>query len=207
MYSPPDFTVTDAATIDAMIARSRLGVLVTAGPEGIEATHLPFLWDKEARLLTGHVARANPHPALAGRGEAMVILPGADAYVSPRWYKSTADSGRQVPTWNYEAVHLWGRLSWFDDRKSLLNTVELLTEVHEAYIAEPWSLAEADPAYVERLLGGIIGVRLEVSRIQAKRKLSQNREEIDRQAVIAALEASGDGRNRETAARMREAAS
>jgi transcriptional regulator len=203
MYTPDPFTETDPAEIDAVIAAARLAVLITHGRDGLNATHLPFLYDAEHKTLTGHVARANPHPAMAGAGDALVVFSGPDAYVSPRWYRSTAGDQRHVPTWNYEAVHVYGRLTWFEDGDALRSTVRRLTERHETHIDPPWSVDEADPAYVERLLGAIVGVRVEITRIEAKRKLSQNRSEADRGAVIAALEASDDARDRELAARMR----
>jgi transcriptional regulator len=203
MYTPDAFTETDPAVIDAMIVAARLGLLVTHGPDGLRATHLPFLYEPATRTLIGHIARANPHSQMAGDGEALVVLSGPDAYVSPRWYRSTAADGRHVPTWNYEAVHLYGRLTWFEDREALRAVVRRLTEAHEAHIVPPWSVEEADPGYLERLLGAITGVRLEISRVEAKRKLSQNRSGEDRAAVIAALEASDDPRDREVATRMR----
>ena len=203
MYTPAAFTETDPAQIDAMIEAARLGLLVTHGPDGLHATHLPFLHEPANSCLIGHVARANPHRAKAGDGEALVVLNGPDAYVSPRWYRSTAEGRRHVPTWNYEAVHLYGRLTWFEDRDGLREVVGRLTALHEAYIAEPWSIEEADPAYLEGLLAGIVGVRFEISRIEAKRKLSQNRSAEDQASVISALEASEDSRDHALAARMR----
>ena len=207
MYTPDAFAETDPAEIDAMIASARLGLLITQGPDGLRATHLPFLYEPQTQTLIGHVARANPHPATAGDGEALVVLSGPDAYISPRWYASTAEDRRHVPTWNYEAVHLYGRLTWFTDREALGAVVRRLTERHEAHIAEPWSVDEADPGYLERLLGAITGLRFEISRVEAKRKLSQNRSVEDRAAVIAALDASDDPRDREIAARMRTVSS
>ena len=207
MFTSDIFTETDHVEIDAMIAAARLGVLVTHGPDGLCATHLPFLHEPDTRRLIGHIARANPHPQMAGDGDALVVLSGPDAYVSPRWYKSTAQDGRHVPTWNYEAVHLYGRLTWFDEPAALLGVVRRLTEAREAHIVPPWSVDEAEPGYVGRLLGAITGVRFEISRIEAKRKLSQNRSAQDRAAVIAALEASDNARDHEIAARMRTLAS
>ncbi len=202
MYSPPDFLVTDPAEIDAMIEDARLGLLVTAGAEGLTATHLPFLYDAAARTLTGHIARANPHPAMAGDGEALVVLSGVEAYVSPRWY-ANGGGGRHVPTWNYEAVHLWGRIVWFEDRAALRDTVDRLTLRHEQGVVPPWTTAEAEAAYLERLLAAIVGVRFAVTRVEAKRKLSQNRDHADRIGVIAGLETAQDPRDRLVAARMR----
>jgi len=203
MWTPPAFVVDDPDTIAAMIDGSRLGVLVTHGPDGIEATHLPFLFDREPMRLIGHVARANPHRALAGDGEALVILSGPEAYISPDWYPSKAADGRQVPTWNYEAVHLYGALDWFDDRDGLLDVVDRLSARFEAGRPRPWTTAEAPADYIEKLLKGIVGVTLTVTRVQAKRKMSQNKPEAERLGVIEGLALSPDPRDRLVAEAMK----
>src|SRR5580700_2136040 len=112
MYAPDAFAVTDEAQIEAALRSLRFGCLVTHDPDGLFATHMPFLYDAEARRLTGHMARANPHWRRAGEQDALAVFQGADAYISPNWYPSKAEDGRVVPTWNYEAVHIYGRLAW-----------------------------------------------------------------------------------------------
>lgn len=204
MFVPPAFAETDPEVIDALIDEARLGLLVTHGPQGLFASHLPFLWDPAARVLIGHLARANPHRERAGEGEALVVLTGPDAYVSPGWYPSKAVDGRQVPTWNYEAVHLAGRLEWFADPARLLEVVTRLSDRHEAGRPEPWRVSDAPADYVERLLAGVVGVALHVTTVTAKRKLSQNKPPADRAGVRAGLEASPDPRDRLAAARMRD---
>lgn len=204
MHAPAAFAETDPDVIAAVIARARLGVLVTHGPSGLVATHLPFVYDRTRQVLVGHLARANPHPQAAGGGEALAVFAGADGYVSPDYYPSKAEHGRQVPTWNYEAVHLYGRLTWFDDRDRLLEVLARLTEQHEAGRPTPWRIEDAPADYVERLLRGIVGVELAVTRVEAQRKLSQNKPAADRLGAIAGLAASDEPRDRMTAALMRE---
>jgi transcriptional regulator len=160
---------------------------VTHGRDGLFATHLPVLHETGGFL--GHLARANPHRERAGDGEALLIFPGPQAYVSPAWYPSKAEHGRTVPTWNYEAVHVYGTLSWFEDRERLLDAVARLSARHEEGRPEPWSPADAPPDYIERLLRGIVGVFLTPTRVEVSRKLSQNRDEADRAGVIAGLSA------------------
>ena len=187
MFIPAAFAQEDAATLAAMIERAGLAVLVTHGPDGLFATHLPVLHEPGGFL--GHLARANPHRQRAGDGEALLIFPGPQAYVSPAWYPSKAEHGRAVPTWNYEAVHVYGTLTWFDDGERLLDAVSRLSARHEAGRPEPWSPADAPPEYIERLLRGIVGVHLTPTRIEGVRKLSQNRDDADRAGVIAGLAA------------------
>ncbi len=203
MYTPPHFAEHDPDAIAALIEGARLGLLVTHGPQGLYATHLPFLHDRERNRLVGHIARANPHPARAGDDDALVVLTGPEAYVSPAWYPSKAADGRQVPTWNYEAVHLYGRLQWFDDPARLLEVVRRLSDRHERGRAEPWSVDDAPADYVERLLRGIVGVELHVTRVEAKRKMSQNKPESDRSGVVEGLASSPDPRDRLVADAMR----
>jgi len=203
MWTPPAYAEHDPDVIAAMIEAARLGVLVTHGPEGLQATHLPFLFEREPMRLVGHIARSNPHPRLAGDGEALVILAGPEAYVSPSWYPSKAVDGRQVPTWNYEAVHLYGRLKWFDERERLFEIVDCLSRRHESAFAHPWKIADAPADYVEKLLSGIVGLTLTVTRVEAKRKLGQNKPESDRLGVIEGLAMSPDPRDRLLAEAMK----
>jgi transcriptional regulator len=203
MYAPAPYAETDPEVIAELIARARLGVLVTHGPEGLFATHLPWLHDRDEGVLYAHLARVNPHRSLAGDGEALVVFSGIDAYVSPSWYPSKAVDGRQVPTWNYEAVHVYGRLAWIDDRDALSGLVERLSDRHEAGRSEPWRVSDAPADYVERLLRGVVGVRLRITRAEAKRKLGQTKSGLDRAGVIAALDGSSDPRDRAVAEAMR----
>jgi len=191
VYAPEPFLVTDPAEIDALLAQSRLCALVTGGEGGLFASHLPLL--HEPGRLVGHLALANPHAARAADGaEALVIVPGPEAYLSPNWYPSKAVDGRQVPTWNYEAVHVRGRLRWFSDRERLLDLLRRLSERFEAGSPAPWRVEDAPADYIDRLLRGIVGVEVETLEITAKRKLSQNKPQADRAGVIAGLEAAGE---------------
>ena len=204
MYAAPAFTVDDPDIIEGLIDGARLGVLVTHGPGGLNASHLPFLYDAETRTLRGHLARANPHRSLAGAGPALAILTGAEGYVSPNWYPSKAEHGRHVPTWNYEAVHLHGPLTWSDDPDVLLRLVADLSARHEASQARPWRVTDAPAGYIEKPLSGIVGVEMRVERVEAVRKLSQNRDARDHAGVVSGLEGSPDPRDQMLAARMRE---
>jgi transcriptional regulator len=169
-------------------------------PKVWPATHLPFIVDVDRGRLLGHVARANPHEAMTV-DEALVIFQGVDAYVSPSFYATKAEHGRVVPTWNYEAVHVRGRLRWFSDRDRLLKVVDGLSSRFEAGRASPWSVADAPADYIERLLGGIVGVELTVTSVIGKRKLSQNQPAANHAGVVAGLQA-GSPSERAVALRM-----
>jgi len=187
MYVPEPFSVPEDEA-QAMLAAARLGVLVTAGEGAIAATHLPFVYDRAARTLSGHMAAVNPHTESAA-GPALVIFSGPEAYVSPNFYPSKAEHGRAVPTWNYEAVHVHGQARFIREADWLRDNVTALSERFEAGHAVPWTVADAPADYVERLLRGIVGVEIAIERIEAKRKLSQNRPQ-DMAAVIEGLSAS-----------------
>lgn len=190
MYRPPAFAEEDPELIAAMIARAGLAVLVGQGPDGLFATHLPLRWDRDRGMLEGHMAAANPHPRL-GAHDALAVFAGPHGYVSPGFYPSKAEHGRQVPTWNYEAVHVHGRAEWFSDPARLRGQLERLTDAHEAGRARPWRVSDAPPDYAARLLRGIVGVEITITRVEAKRKLSQNKDARDRAGVIAGLRADG----------------
>lgn len=193
MYVPPAFREDDLAALHATISDARLANLVTATAEGLIATPLPLLLAPEEGphgTLYGHVARANPQWKLPPVGEAMALFMGPDAYVSPSWYPSKQEHGKVVPTWNYIAVHAHGPAEFFDDPDRLLELVTKLTDRHEGPRAEPWAVTDAPPPFIQAQLRGIVGLRLPITRIEGKRKMSQNRSEADRRGVAAGLAAS-----------------
>lgn len=205
MYIPADFATDDADALIARLSRRGAGVLISIDTEGTPTgTHLPILWDGARKIATGHIARANPHWKL-GAGRGLIVFSGAEAYVSPSLYPSKAEHGKAVPTWNYEAVHLSGRVGWFENADRLKALVKSLSERHEDGRENPWSLDDAPTDYIQAMLRGIVGVELHVDRIDAKRKLSQNKNDADFAGVVEGLAASGDPMAREVAALMRGA--
>ena len=178
-----------------------LAALVTSSSEGLIATHLPLLVDRTRGALgtlAGHIARANPQQRQARDGdEALVIFSGQDAYITPTFYPSKARDGKVVPTWNYVAVHAYGTLRFVNDPSALRRHLEALTSRHEASREQPWSVSDAPSDYVERQMGAIVGVEIEMTRLEGKWKMSQNRAAEDIDGVIAGLEASDDAATRE----------
>ncbi|MGH6950049.1 MAG: FMN-binding negative transcriptional regulator [Vitreimonas sp.] len=205
MYVPAHFASAEADALIARLSRRWAGVLVTVDADGTPvATHMPILWDADRRIATGHIARANPQWK-QGSGRGLIVLSGAEAYVSPAWYPSKDEHGKAVPTWNYEAVHFTGLVEWFEDSARLEGVVRDLSAFHERGRAEPWAIEDAPRGYIDALLRGIVGVALHVERVEAKRKLSQNQNRADFAGATAALAASADPMAQELAALMRSA--
>jgi transcriptional regulator len=194
MYVPRHFAASDE-DVRRLLAGDGAADLITFTEQGLLATFLPFLYDAERGThgsLLGHVARNNDQWRRPPVGEAMVIVRGPDAYISPSWYPSKAEHGRVVPTWNYLTAHVYGELVVHDDVVWLDGLVRRLTERHEAGTAQPWSVDDAPSRFIAGQLRAIVGVELVISRIEAKLKLSQNRPAADIDGVIAGLASRGD---------------
>ena len=202
MYQPDAFAVTDPTELETALRALRFGSLVTHDAQGLFATPMPFLYDAERRVLTGHMARPNPHWERAGETEALALFQGPEAYISPNRYPSKAKHGRVVPTWNYEVVQVGGRTSWRHDPDWLIAHVSALSDRHEAALPKPWAVTDAPAEYIRALAAGIVGLELAIERVEIKRKLSQNRPEADRLGVIEGLSASPRPSDRRMAAVM-----
>lgn len=180
MYIPSHFRVDDRELMDQFIVENSFGLLVSTENDAPEASHLPFHY-KDNTLLC-HVAKANPQWQDLEGQRVLVIFPGPHAYVSPTWY-----AGPGVPTWNYQAVHVYGRATCFHDEARLVELVRTLSSLHESSSDSPWS-GEFD----SRMLQAIVGIEIAIEDIQGKYKLSQNKSEQDRRNVIEQLEEQGE---------------
>jgi transcriptional regulator len=182
MYIPSHFRESDERVLAEFIDAHAFGALVTIATGAPFASHLPFLYDRDGRTLHAHVARGNPQwQHVAASPDVLVLFQGPHGYVSPTWY---AEPG--VPTWNYTAVHVYGRARVLDDAAATGPHVERLAARFERGSAAPWV-----PDYDARRLAGIVGIEIAIDEIQGKFKLSQNRSAEDRARVAARLEASG----------------
>jgi transcriptional regulator len=197
MYMPKPFEETRVEQLHALIRAHPLGALVVDGPDGLDANHVPFELDASAgthgRLLA-HVARANPLWQEAKDGsEALVIFRGPHAYISPNWYPSKHESHRQVPTWNYQVVHVHGRIRIRDDERFVRGLVARLTHVQEAQTgaARPWRMTDSPAEFIDGMLAAIVGIEIEIERIVGKWKLGQNREARDRVNAAETLQRLG----------------
>jgi transcriptional regulator len=196
MYQPAHHREDRLEVQHALIRAFPLGTLITAGPTGIVANHVPFLVDPERSklgALRAHIARANPlWRELDRAAEALVIFQGPERYITPSWYETKRDTGKVVPTWNYVAVHAYGPIKVIDDLDWLRTQIEDLTRANEEARAEPWAVSDAPESFVAALARGIVGIEIEIGRIEGKWKVSQNRPEADRRGVVEGLRGEAD---------------
>jgi transcriptional regulator len=202
MYIPDAFAETDLTKLHDFIEQHSFGLLVSQA-EGLPfATHLPFLLDRTSGpfgTLLCHVARANPQWREAGGQTVLAIFSGPHAYVSPTWYEAE----KVVPTWNYAAVHAYGRVQTIEDESALLGIVREMVRVYEQAMPRPWSF-DGSTTYAQRRLGQIVGLRIEISKIEGKWKLNQNHPVERRRKVVGALQQRG-GENALAVAAMMQA--
>lgn len=188
MYVPAQFQVSDPDSLHAVVERHPFATVISVVDDEPFATHVPLLLDRAVGtrgLLSGHVARANPHwRAFDGERTALVVFHGPHGYVSPAWYASAP----AVPTWNYVVVHVYGRPRAFEDPARLDTLVDRMVRAYEGGRERPWP-GELPAAFKSRMLGAIVGFTLEIERIEGKFKLGQNRSRADREGVLRALEA------------------
>ena len=195
MYIPAHFAETRPEEWHRIIREHPLGMLVTHGSAGLDADHIPFAFDAQAGThgtLLAHVALANTLWQRCPTGTpVMVVFRGAQAYISPSWYPCKHETHRQVPTWNYEVVHAQGTLTVHDDERFVRRLVAQLTRQHEATEPKPWKMGDSEPAYIDSMLRNIVGIEIAITSLEAKVKLSQNREGRDRLGAADTLGARG----------------
>lgn len=202
MYIPDHFSETDPTVIARLLRQNGFALLMSGSGDSLQATHLPLTYHPEigsSGSLFGHVARANGQWRSLDGASVLAVFSGPHGYISPSWYRT----GPSVPTWNYEAVHVYGTARLRDGETELRPILEALTGQFE----DPgWSLADQPADYIRRMSRAIIGIEIAITKIEAKRKLSQNRPAADIDGVVQALEASGTDADRALAAAMRAAA-
>ncbi|CAJ0792958.1 Protease synthase and sporulation protein PAI 2 [Ralstonia psammae] len=196
MYVPAHFEESRPEALHDLIAQNPFGSLVTHGKNGLDANHIPFLLlPEEGKLgtLHAHVARANPvWQDVANGDEVLVIFRAGDAYISPTWYPSKQEHHKHVPTWNYRVAHAHGRITVRDDERFVRGVVARLTRTHEAVQPAPWKMSDAPAGYVDDLLKMIVGLEIEITALEGKLKLGQNREARDARGAGEALQARGE---------------
>jgi transcriptional regulator len=192
MYQPPHFRETDRQRQHDLVRAFPLGLLVTAGANGLMANAIPFVLDETGAdgrgVLRGHLARPNAQwrDCVAGC-EALVVFQGPEHYVSPGWYPTKQETHKVVPTWNYAVVQVRGRAVAIEDPAWLHAQVRALTTMMEDGRTEPWAVDDAPADFVAAQLRGIVGLEIAIEAIEGKWKASQNRSEADRAGVVAGL--------------------
>jgi len=224
MYIPEAFREEDRDAIDAMIHSCPLATLVTHSTQGLFATPLPMIFaagEGDHGVLYGHIARANPQWKEPSAEDALVLFQGPNAYITPAWYATKAETGKVVPTWNYLAVHAYGPVEFFHDPATLLDVVTKLTRHHEEarhheaarpqsisqpgpepgpqLPNQPWSVSDAPADYIQSQLRSIVGIRIPIRHLEAKKKLSQNQPAANRAGVKQGLSQSPSEQDRNLA--------
>ena len=196
MYQPEHFQERDSARIVELIDRNPLAALVTFREGELDANHIPLFRESAVAaplVLVGHVSRNNPVWNQSAQGGAILaIFRGADGYISPHWYPGKAQDENQVPTWNYQVVHVRGELEFLDDAKFVRGVVARLVTKHEQGQPKPWKMTDSEPHYIDEMLKGIVGVRIRATSVEAKFKLSQNRDHQDREGAAKGVRESGN---------------
>jgi transcriptional regulator len=194
MYLPKSFQTEDLAELQAFMCAYNFASLVTQHDGAPFASHLPFMLDAERGqhgTLLAHLARANPQwRDFAAGGEALVIFQGPHAYISPSWYETHPS----VPTWNYAVVHAYGVPRIIEDHATLRPMLERLVDTHEAGFEQPWRM-DLPQDYLDKMMRAIVGFEIEITRLEGKLKLSQNRSEHDQRRVLAMLRDSDEPLN------------
>jgi transcriptional regulator len=189
MYMPQHFREPDGARIEALIRDYAFATLIGTENDVLHVTHAPLMYDASRNVLTGHIARANPHQAVLTDGKrAVAIFHGPHSYISPTWYVDEDANDPNVPTWNYSAVHITGTILRIDDEQAKWKIVTSLAAQYEKGNSRIWN-PKSESVHRPKL-SAIVGFELRISQIQAKFKLSQNRSPADQASVVEHLRAS-----------------
>jgi transcriptional regulator len=195
MYVPKMYGEDDVDALHAAMREIGAAVVVGQGAEGLVATHVPIELDASAGgngVIRCHFAKPNPHAAvIESGGELLVIFQGPQGYVSPNWYPSKHQTGKAVPTWNYVAIHAYGTATAYGDPKKLKAHLAALTNHFESPYAAPWKIEDAPDGFIDGMCGAIVGIEIEITRLEGKWKMSQNKSVTDARGVVNGLRAQG----------------
>lgn len=199
MYSSKAFKIEDETELFEFIEQWSFADLITSNEGELFVNHVPFVFDQSQRKLYGHLAINNPQCTLLEKADDLaIVFKGANAYISPSWYVSQ----NRVPTWNFEAVHVSGKVRLLDN-DGLMTLLEKLTEKHEAQFENGWKMDAVSKPKLDIMLKMIVGFEIEINSIQGKSKLSQNRSVEDRVGVISGLKNQNDNMSQLIADKMK----
>ncbi|GAA0359535.1 FMN-binding negative transcriptional regulator [Bacillus horti] len=197
MYTPKAFQVTDQDVLQDFIAQNSFGVLLSLDEKKIEGTHLPLLYDAETNQLIGHVARANQQWQHANGVEVLAIFHGPHSYISSSWY----EEDNTVPTWNYTAVHVYGKLEVIQEAEKIVETMDKTVAFYDPDLDLKKTVSEKSMA---GLLQGIVAFQIQVTKWEGKWKLSQNHSTERQKRVIEQLSKSSNQQDIEIAKLMKQ---
>lgn len=197
MHIPQYHAETDLEVLHDLISKTPLGTWVVCQNDKITAHHLPFMLVRsrgEYGSLVAHVAKGNPVWKIVhdSADSSLIIFQGADTYITPSWYASKKEHGKVVPTWNFAVVHAYGVPKVQTDMEWLQEHLNTLTDHHEADQPAPWKVDDAPSEFINRMKQGIVGIEIPIEQIIGKWKVSQNRDQADRQGIVDGLNTMGD---------------
>ena len=205
MYVPKPFEETRLEAQHGLIHAHPLATLITLSSDGVNANHIPLLLSESPEpygKLQGHIPRNNPLASDLIEGhESLAIFHGSNGYIAPSWYPTKQENGKVVPTWNYSVVHAYGQLNVIDDPEWVRMQIEALTNNQEAQFSNPWKVSDAPSSFIDKLIKGLIGIEIVITRLIGKTKASQNQSEANRAGVVEGLKSLGDG-NADTMAEL-----
>jgi transcriptional regulator len=191
MYIPKYYEENDLSVQQQLVKDLTLGLIITNGPSGLNANHIPFIIEEKDGsfgTLKAHLARDNPQvKELKEATECLVVFQGPHEYITPTWYHTKQITQKVVPTWNFAAVHVWGEPTIIDDPNWLKAQTGRLSDIQESSKSEPWKLSDAPEPYINVMLKGIVGLEIKVSRHLGKWKMSQEKKDKDVIGVIEGL--------------------
>lgn len=203
MYIPKYFAEPSVDVLHQLIRRHPLATLVTLSPSGLNANHIPLHLSSEPSpfgTLRGHISRANSNlNDINDDIEALAIFHGPDAYITPSWYPTKAETGKVVPTWNYAVAHAYGKLRIVEDQTWLHDHLKEFTAHNEAAFSTPWQLDDAPPDHIEKMIAAVVGIEMVITRLVGKWKTSQNQSAQNQAGVVRGLRARGGANAQEMA--------
>jgi transcriptional regulator len=198
MYTPKHFVNDNPAEVKSFIRQNSFGILVSQAGGKLLATHIPLALSDDETKLTGHLSRANAQwKDFAQYDEVLAIFSGPHTYISSSWYNH-----ENVPTWNYIAAHVYGKIQIINDDQ-LYDSLTRLVDKYEKHSVRPVTVANLSHDYMKRAMQGIVGFEILISKIESSFKLSQNRDQVNYNNIINELEKRGDEQSSQIASEMK----
>jgi len=206
MYLPDHFKELDRNKAFELVRNNPLATLLLSSTHELNANHIPFYLDPASGahgMLLGHIPRANPLSKTTGTCETLAIFHGPNSYITPNWYPTKRETGKVVPTWNYQVAHIHGTLRIVDDSNWVMDQLEALTNHNESKFPEPWRVTDAPQEFTTKMIKMLVGIKILITKVIAKSKISQNQPEDNRIGVAEGLSTSSSTADKEMAKAVR----